>query len=105
MEMVMPLEGPLLGILACPIDKHGLLYFVDEAVLYNPRLRRIYRVADHYPVMLADRAEPADEEEHVRLIKRATHGEAIGTADLADADLTDNADRRAYDEERRPREL
>lgn len=79
----MPLEGPLLDILACPIDKHGLLYFADEAVLYNPRLRRIYRVRESYPEMLADRAEPAAEEEHLRLIKRAKHGEAIGTADLA----------------------
>lgn len=81
--MIVPLEDPLLDILACPIDKHGLLYFIDEAVLYNPRLRRIYRVVDRHPVMLADRAEPAAEEEHLRLLKRAGHGEAIGTADLA----------------------
>jgi|ERR1022692_996627 uncharacterized protein YbaR (Trm112 family) len=79
----MPLEGPLLDILACPIDKHGLLYFADEALLYNPRLRRIYRVRDRYPEMLADRAEPAAEEEHLRLLKRARHGGAIGTAGLA----------------------
>ena len=31
----MPLDSRLLEILACPTDKHGLLYFEDEAVLYN----------------------------------------------------------------------
>jgi len=82
MEMIMPLEGPLLDILACPIDKHGLLYFADEAVLYNPRLRRLYRIVDGSPVMLADRAEPAADDEHLRLLKRAAHGEAVGTAGL-----------------------
>ena len=39
-ELMMPIERPLLDILACPIDKQGLLYFEDEAILYNPRLRR-----------------------------------------------------------------
>jgi uncharacterized protein len=78
----MPIERPLLDILACPIDKQGLLLFEDEAILYNPRLRRVYRVSDDYPVMLPDRAEPANEEEHLRLLKRARHGEAEGTAGL-----------------------
>jgi uncharacterized protein len=92
-EMIMPLEGPLLDILACPIDKQGLLYFADEAVLYNPRLRRLYRIVDGSPVMLADRAEPAAEDEHVRLLKRAGHGEAVGTAGLAvDARLRNSSD-------------
>jgi uncharacterized protein YbaR (Trm112 family) len=78
----MPIEQPLLDILACPIDKQGLLVYEDETILYNPRLRRIYRLGDGYPVMLASRAEPATEEEHHRLIKRASHGEAVGTAGL-----------------------
>ncbi len=78
----MPIERPLLDILACPIDKQGLLLFEDETILYNPRLRRIYRLADGCPVMLADRAEPATEDEHQRLMKRACHGEAVGTAGL-----------------------
>ena len=56
--MIMLIERPLLDILACPIDKKGLLYFEDEAILYNPRLRRIYRMADDYPILLADRARP-----------------------------------------------
>ncbi|HEX9033713.1 MAG TPA: Trm112 family protein [Streptosporangiaceae bacterium] len=82
----MPIERPLLDILACPIDKKGLLYFADEAILYNPRLRRLYRITDSYLVMLADRAEPASESEHQRLLARAGHGEAVGTSGLvADA--------------------
>ncbi len=68
----MVIEDRLLEILACPIDKQGLLYFEDEAILYNPRLRRIYRVADDRPVMLAATAEAAPAEEHERLVKRAT---------------------------------
>jgi uncharacterized protein YbaR (Trm112 family) len=78
----MPIERPLLDILACPIDKQGLLVFEDEAILYNPRLRRLYRMPDGYPVMLADRAEPAAEDEHGRLLKRASHGEAVATSGL-----------------------
>jgi uncharacterized protein len=78
----MSLEGPLLAILACPIDKGGLLYFGDEGILYNPRLRRVYRVIDGRPVMLAHRAEPAGDEDHARLLKRARHGEAISTSGL-----------------------
>ncbi|HUC59068.1 MAG TPA: Trm112 family protein [Streptosporangiaceae bacterium] len=79
----MPIERPLLDILACPIDKQGLLLFEDEAILYNPRLRRVYRMTDGVLVMLADRAEPATEDEHMRLLKRARHGDAVGTAGMA----------------------
>jgi uncharacterized protein len=82
METIVPIEQPLLDILACPIDKQGLLYFEDEAILYNPRLRRIYRMAGDRLVLLADRAEPAPDQEHERLAKRARHGDAIGTAGL-----------------------
>ena len=78
----MPIERALLDILACPIDKQGLLYFDDERILYNPRLRRIYRAADEHLVMVADRAEPVAEHEHERLLKRARHGDAIGTSGL-----------------------
>lgn len=87
----MPLEAALLDILACPIDKRGLVYFADEEILYNPRLRRLYRLANGCPVMLADRAEPADEEEHRRLVKRAGCGEAIGTARLDLASLSETS--------------
>jgi len=85
--MIMLIERPLLDILACPIDKKGLLYFEDEAILYNPRLRRIYRMADDYPILLADRAEPVAAQEHERLMKRAGHGDAAGTSGLAPDEL------------------
>ena len=86
----MPIEQHSLDILACPIDKQALLYFEDEALLYNPRLRRIYRISDGYPVMLADQAERTTDEEHERLIKRASHGEAIGTAGFAAEWISEN---------------
>ena len=53
----MALDPQLLEILACPDDKGPLLYFEDEAVLYNPRLQRKYRIDDDIPVMLVDEAE------------------------------------------------
>ena len=49
----MALEDALLEILVCPIDKHGLLYFADDAVLYNPRLRQIGRASCRERVCLA----------------------------------------------------
>jgi uncharacterized protein YbaR (Trm112 family) len=86
--MIMTIERPLLDILACPIDKQGLLLYEDESILYNPRLHRIYRIAN-CPVMLADQAEPASDDEHQRLLKRAGHGEAVGTAGLVPEQAAD----------------
>ena len=40
-----------------PEDKGPLLYFEDEAALYNPRLKRRYAVRDDIPIMLIDEAE------------------------------------------------
>jgi uncharacterized protein len=81
----MALEDALLDILVCPIDKRGLLYFADDAVLYNPRLRRLYRIDGDIPLMLADQAEPVPDEEHQRLMNRARRAEVTKiTADQAD---------------------
>ena len=63
----MTLDPKLLEILACPEDKGPLLWFSDEEILYNPRLRRRYAVRDGIPVMLIDEAEAVDEAEHDRL--------------------------------------
>ena len=71
----MALEDALLDILVCPIDKRGLLYFADDAVLYNPRLRRLYRIENDIPLMLARQAVPVPEEEHNQLMKCARRGE------------------------------
>ena len=54
----MALDPKLLEILACPEDKGPLLYFAQDQVLYNPRLKRRYDVRDDIPVMLIDEATP-----------------------------------------------
>ena len=67
----MALDSQLLDILACPEDKGPLLYFEDEACLYNPRLKRRYRIEDDIPVMLVDEATEVDDAEHERLVAKA----------------------------------
>jgi uncharacterized protein YbaR (Trm112 family) len=67
----MALDPQLLEILACPEDKGPLLYFADEHVLYNPRLKRTYEVRDDIPVMLIDEATTVDDAEDRRLRAKA----------------------------------
>jgi uncharacterized protein YbaR (Trm112 family) len=67
----MALDAKLLEILACPEDKGPLLYFDDEQVLYNPRLKRKYEIRDDIPVMLIDEAVAADDAEDARLTAKA----------------------------------
>jgi uncharacterized protein YbaR (Trm112 family) len=67
----MALDPQLLEILACPEDKGALLYFEAEHSLYNPRLKRRYRIDDGIPVMLIDEAEQVDDDEHERLVALA----------------------------------
>lgn len=67
----MALDPKLLEILACPEDKGPLLYFEDEAVLYNPRLHRRYEVREDIPIMLIDEAVEVDDAEHERLVGKA----------------------------------
>lgn len=78
----MALEQALLRILVCPVDKGGLLYFDDERLLYNPRLRRRYLISDDVPVLLAHEAETVSEDEHSRLLGRADSGQAVRTPAL-----------------------
>ncbi len=63
----MALDQQLLDILACPEDKGPLYYLEDEAALFNPRLKRRYRIDDGIPVMLIDEAEALDDVESQRL--------------------------------------
>tara|TARA_Y100001960_G_scaffold307249_1_gene363336 strand:- start:369 stop:581 length:213 start_codon:yes stop_codon:yes gene_type:complete len=70
----MGLDQRLLDILACPEDKGPLMYFEDEAVLYNPRLKRAYTVNQGIPVLLIDEAKQVSDEEHQRLISKNTKG-------------------------------
>jgi uncharacterized protein YbaR (Trm112 family) len=67
----MSLDPLLLDVLACPVDKGPLLWFEDEDVLYNPRLRKSYAVVDGVPVLLVDEAADVGEGEHERLMAKA----------------------------------
>lgn len=71
------LDPRLLEILVCPADR-GPLLLVDSpsgAVLYNPRLRKAYRIEDGIPVLLIDQAVDVGPEDHQRLTN------ASGTAE------------------------
>lgn len=67
----MALATQLLDILACPSDKGPLLYFEGEQCLYNPRLKLRYSIVDDIPIMLIDKAETVDADEHDRLLALA----------------------------------
>jgi len=71
----MSLDPMLLEILACPEDKGPLFYLEDENSLYNPRLRRLYRIEDDIPIMLSDEAKEVDESEHTRIIEKVESSE------------------------------
>ena len=65
------LDERLRGILVCPEDRGPLLLIGDE-FLYNPRLRRAYRIEAGVPVLLVDEAVTiSDDAEHQRLLERA----------------------------------
>ncbi|OIN82399.1 Trm112 family protein [Mycobacterium malmoense] len=68
------LDDSLLSILVCPADRGPLLLVSQEngaELLYNPRLRRAYRIEDGIPVLLIDEARDVDDDEHARLMARA----------------------------------
>jgi uncharacterized protein YbaR (Trm112 family) len=69
------IDEKLLSILVCPQDR-GPLLLVGEEFLYNPRLRRAYRIDGGIPVLLIDEAVAVtDDEEHQRMLARSV-GEA-----------------------------
>ena len=80
----MALDPQLLEILACPEDKGPLLYFEDEQLLYNPRLKRRYEIRDDIPVMLIDEATAIDAAEHERLMAKAESEGIRPTFETAD---------------------
>jgi uncharacterized protein YbaR (Trm112 family) len=67
----MTLDPLLLDVLACPVDKGPLLWFPDEEILYNPRLRKSYPVTDGVPVLLVEEGVEVGEAEHERLTAMA----------------------------------
>lgn len=64
----MPLDAALLDILVCPTDRGTLLLIGGETdgILYNPRLRKAYRIENSIPVLLPDEARDVTDEEHRR---------------------------------------
>ena len=75
----MSLDPLLLDVLACPEDKGPLLWFDDEDILYNPRLRKSYAVVDGVPVLLTDEAAAVGESEHERLLAKADTNQVRAT--------------------------
>ncbi|OBB04764.1 hypothetical protein A5662_11145 [Mycobacteriaceae bacterium 1482268.1] len=66
-------DEKLLRILVCPEDRGPLVLIGDDELLYNPRLRRAYRIDGGIPVLLVDEAVTiSDDAEHGRLLSRAT---------------------------------
>ncbi len=61
------IDDALLSILVCPDDR-GPLVLVGSDLLYNPRLRRAYRIEDGIPVLLIDEARDVGDDEHTRLM-------------------------------------
>lgn len=74
----MALDDRLLAILVCPDDRGPLLLIGDS--LYNPRLRRKYRIDDGIPVLLVDEAVTVDDDEHRRLVAAAQSREDPGSS-------------------------
>jgi uncharacterized protein YbaR (Trm112 family) len=66
-------DDSLLSILVCPADRGPLLLVEldDGELLYNPRLRRAYRIEDGIPVLLVDEARNVGDDEHARLMAQA----------------------------------
>ena len=70
----MMIDDALLSILVCPADRGPLLLVSEDGgtdLLYNPRLRRAYRIEDGIPVLLIDEARDVDDDEHAKLMARA----------------------------------
>lgn len=65
------IDQRLRSLLVCPEDR-GPLLLVGDDVLYNPRLRRAYRIEADVPVLLIPEAVTVtDDAEHQGLLERA----------------------------------
>ena len=67
------IDQDLLAILVCPADR-GPLLLVQRCganALYNPRLRRAYRIDDDIPVLLIDESDAVGDDEHALLMAQA----------------------------------
>ena len=59
------MDPDLLNILVCPADRGPLI--AADGLLYNPRLRKAYRIENGIPVLLVDEATDVTPEDHDRL--------------------------------------
>ena len=65
------IDQRLRSLLVCPEDR-GPLLLVGDDFLYNPRLRRAYRIDDGVPVLLISEAVTITADaEHQALLERA----------------------------------
>jgi len=65
------IDQRLRSLLVCPEDR-GPLLLVGDDFLYNPRLRRAYRIDAGVPVLLISEAVTiTDDVEHQALLERA----------------------------------
>ncbi|MET9319671.1 Trm112 family protein [Streptomyces sp. NPDC003038] len=60
----------LIPLLACPVDKGPLVHLPEEALLYNPRLRRGYPIRDNLPYLRPHDALTLDDGRHPDLLAR-----------------------------------
>ncbi|GAA1462533.1 Trm112 family protein [Williamsia maris] len=71
----MPLDAFLRERLVCPQDHGALIYLGSdsgtEELLYNERLRAVYRIDEGIPVLLISEARTVDDAEHAALLARA----------------------------------
>ena len=58
------MDPTLLNILVCPADRGPLI--AADGLLYNPRLRKAYRIENGIPVLLVDEATDVTPEDHDR---------------------------------------
>jgi uncharacterized protein len=67
------IDESLLSILVCPADRGPLILVSQDGaeLLYNPRLRRAYRIEDGIPVLLIDEARDVDDDEHARIMAQS----------------------------------
>ncbi|MEI6700859.1 MAG: Trm112 family protein [Actinomycetota bacterium] len=75
----MPLDPFLVGLLACPLDKEPLHYFEADELLYNPRLKKSFRVEGTIPVLLPSEATDVDDATAKRLDEAIAKGKGVVT--------------------------
>ncbi len=63
----MSLSSMLVSLIVCPDDKESLWYVDSEDFLYNPRLKRKYKIEGDIPILLIDESTIVDDDEDARI--------------------------------------